>query len=138
VTYIVPQQIAQMREILSPLEHRQTMHLTAVAEQIRQLLISKWQKLINSEQGSRQKDARKAPTKPEINEEVRTQKGNPALLGDKKAVTFRTAEQYLGIEERQRQRLVVKGNLKVVGRGSTRLITTESLRQYLPPAENPP
>lgn len=63
-------------------------------------------------------------------------KGNVKLLADKQAVTFRTAEQYLGIGERQRQNLIRSGALKVEGKGQNRKITTESLKAYLPP-KNP-
>jgi len=63
-------------------------------------------------------------------------KGDPALLDGKDRVSFRTAEQYLGITERQRQKLCKSGSLTVEGQGSNRKITTESLKTYLPP-ENP-
>jgi hypothetical protein len=53
------------------------------------------------------------------------------LVGN--AVTFRTAEQYLGISERHRQNLMSDQVLTVVGKGHNRKITTESLRKYLPP-----
>jgi hypothetical protein len=60
-------------------------------------------------------------------------KGDATLLADNLAVTFRTAEQYLGITERQRQNLVNDKSLKVVGKGHNRKITTESLRNCLLP-----
>lgn len=63
-------------------------------------------------------------------------KGDASLLADKQAVSFRTAEQYLGISERQRQNLVKDQILTLVGKGQNRRITTYSLRDYLPP-ENP-
>ena len=63
-------------------------------------------------------------------------KGDPTLLDRKDRVSFRTAEQYLGITERQRQHLVKSGALIVKGQGNNRKVTTESLRKYLPP-ENP-
>jgi hypothetical protein len=63
-------------------------------------------------------------------------KGDPALLAGEVRVTFRTAERYLGITERQRQNLVRQGVLVVEGQGLNRRITTESLRKYLP-TENP-
>ena len=63
-------------------------------------------------------------------------KGDPTLLDGKDRVTFRTAEQYLGIGERQRQNLIKFGALRCEGLGQNRQITTESLRKYLPP-ENP-
>ena len=51
-------------------------------------------------------------------------------------MSFRTAEAYLGIGERQRQQLIKNGVLVVVGGGHNRKITTESLIKYNPP-ENP-
>jgi hypothetical protein len=63
-------------------------------------------------------------------------KGDPKLLVGKDRVTFRTAEQYLGITERQRQNLIKSRSLVVEGQGHNRKITTASLRSYLPP-ENP-
>jgi hypothetical protein len=63
-------------------------------------------------------------------------KGDGALLAGRSAVRFETAEEYLGIKERQRQALVKKGALIVVGKGHGRKITTESLKEYLLP-ENP-
>lgn len=63
-------------------------------------------------------------------------KGDPSLLDRKDRVTFRTAEEYLGVTERQRQNLIKRGSLTVEGQGHNRKITTESLRKYLPP-ENP-
>ncbi len=66
----------------------------------------------------------------------KTRKGDPTLLDRKDRVSFRTTEQYLGINERQRQHLVKSGALIVKGQGHNRKITTESLRKYLPP-ENP-
>lgn len=64
------------------------------------------------------------------------QKGDASLLAGKRAVSFRTAEQYLGITERHRQYLVRDGRLTVEGKGQNRKITTDSLRICLPP-ENP-
>jgi hypothetical protein len=51
-------------------------------------------------------------------------------------VTFKAAEEYLGISERQRQSLVKLKKLDVQGQGHNKKITTESLLKYLP-AENP-
>jgi len=65
-----------------------------------------------------------------------SRKGDPALLAGKDLVTFKTAEEYLGISERQRQSLMEKGSLVVKGKGLNRRITTESLLEYLP-TENP-
>jgi hypothetical protein len=64
------------------------------------------------------------------------QKGDASLLAGKRAVSFWTAEQYLGITDRQRQYLVKDGKLTVEGKGQNRKITTDSLRICLPP-ENP-
>ena len=63
-------------------------------------------------------------------------KGDASLLAGKRAVNFRTAEQYLGLTERQRQNLVKDQILVVEGKGQNKKITTDSLRAYLPP-ENP-
>jgi len=62
-----------------------------------------------------------------------TRKGDGALLDQKRLVSFGTAEQYLGLSARQRQKLIKSGALKVEGQGQNRKITTESLRSYLPP-----
>jgi hypothetical protein len=60
-------------------------------------------------------------------------KGDATLLGQKRLVSFGTAQQYLGISERQRQKLINSGALKVEGQGQNRKITAESLKAYLPP-----
>jgi hypothetical protein len=62
-----------------------------------------------------------------------TRKGDGTLLDQKRLVSFATAEQYLGISDRQRQKLTKSGALKVEGQGQNRKITSESLRIYLPP-----
>ena len=72
-------------------------------------------------------------TKPRPGKE---RKGDASLLAGKRAVNFRTAEQYLGLTERQRQNLVRDQILVVEGKGQNKKITTDSLRAYLPP-ENP-
>jgi hypothetical protein len=69
-------------------------------------------------------------------ESKRKRKGDTSLLEGKRLVNFVIAEEYLGITDRQRQNLIKKGTLKVKGKGSNRKITTDSLRDYLPP-ENP-
>jgi len=74
---------------------------------------------------------------PEDYEKGQTRKADPSLLRDNEAVNFRIAEQYLGVSERQRQKLVRKGALVVVGGGKNRKITTESLRKYLPAINTP-
>jgi hypothetical protein len=63
----------------------------------------------------------------------KARKGDATLLGQKQFVSFKTAEQYLGISERQRQKLISSGALKVEGQGQNRKITAESLKIYLPP-----
>jgi len=60
-------------------------------------------------------------------------KGDIALLGDRDAVNFKIAEQYLGLGARQRAKLIKQEQLSVIGGGTNRLITTESLRRYVPP-----
>jgi hypothetical protein len=62
----------------------------------------------------------------------KSRKGDATLIDGTDAVNFQIAEQYLGIEERQRQSLIKLGTLEVVG-GANRKITTKSLRKYLPP-----
>jgi hypothetical protein len=69
-------------------------------------------------------------TKPRVG---KARKGDATLLGQKQFVSFKTAEQYLGISERQRQKLMNSGALKYEGQGLNRKITTESLKAYLPP-----
>ncbi len=73
---------------------------------------------------------------PKSTEPADGRKGDPSLLDRKDRVTFRIAEEYLGVTERQRQNLIKRGSLTVEGQGHNRKITTESLRKYLPP-ENP-
>lgn len=63
----------------------------------------------------------------------KARKGDAALLQGKRSVSFATAEEYLGISERQRQKLMNSGALTVEGQGQNRKITTESLKKYLPP-----
>jgi hypothetical protein len=60
-------------------------------------------------------------------------KGDATLLGQKQFVSFKTAERYLGISERQRQKLMNSGALKFEGQGHNRKIVVESLKAYLPP-----
>ncbi|HEY1756160.1 MAG TPA: hypothetical protein VGG72_12235 [Bryobacteraceae bacterium] len=66
----------------------------------------------------------------------RSRKGDGTLLAGKDLVSFTTAEEYLGISERQRQSLMKDNILLTQGGGHNRKITTESLKAYLPP-ENP-
>lgn len=62
-----------------------------------------------------------------------TRKGDPSLIEGKEVVEFRTAEQYLGVTERQRQNLIRRKILATVGEGQNRQVTTVSLKLYLPP-----
>ena len=67
--------------------------------------------------------------------ETRSRRGDPALLRDSDSVNFVVAEEYLGVSPRQRQRLIKKGSLCVVGRGTRGKITCDSLRTYQPPKD---
>ena len=60
-------------------------------------------------------------------------KGDPRALGEMNAVNFVIAEAYLGIKERQRQKLMKSGALIVQGGGANEEITTQSLKKYLLP-----
>jgi hypothetical protein len=82
---------------------------------------------INSRPSSKQ-DVEKRPSK--------ERKGDLGLLVEKRLVNFQTAEQYLGISERQRQNLMNSGALRTEGAGHNRKITVESLLACLP-QENP-
>lgn len=62
-------------------------------------------------------------------------KGDPRILCGKESVSFRTAENYLGVSARQRQKLIQRGSLRVIGKGQNRRITTDSLILYVPPTE---
>jgi hypothetical protein len=62
-----------------------------------------------------------------------TRKGDATLLGEKQFVSFKTAEEYLGISERHRQKLMKRGTLKFQGEGHNRKISTESLKACLRP-----
>jgi hypothetical protein len=59
-------------------------------------------------------------------------KGDVALLANKSLVSFRLAEEYLGISERQRQSLIKQGVLSTEGKGQNKKVTTQSLLAYLP------
>jgi len=83
--------------------------------------------------GEKSGTAKKEDTKSRPGKE---RKGDASLLAGKRAVNFKTAEQYLGLTERQRQNLVRDQILVVEGKGQNKKITTDSLRAYLPP-ENP-
>lgn len=58
-------------------------------------------------------------------------KGDVSLLGEKHSVDFRTAQQFLGMGERQRQSLMKSGALVVEGQGLNRKLTTKSLKEYV-------
>lgn len=64
---------------------------------------------------------------------VKSRKGDGTLLEGKSLVSFKTAEEYLGISERQRQNLMKKGSLQFEGGGHNQKITVASLKKYLPP-----
>jgi len=66
-------------------------------------------------------------------EVLMTHRGDSSLLEGKELVSFQTAEIYLGIGSRQRQKLMKDQVLEVKGRGQNKKITTESLKRYLPP-----
>lgn len=59
--------------------------------------------------------------------------GDPSLLDGKQAVPLHTADLYLDLSSRQRQKLCKKGTLDVIGKGHYRKITTDSLRRYRAP-----
>jgi hypothetical protein len=63
----------------------------------------------------------------------RERKGDPALLGNKEWVSPQTAERYLGIAERQRQKLVKDHVLEARGKRENQKISTESILRYLLP-----
>ncbi|MFN7939114.1 MAG: 7-cyano-7-deazaguanine synthase [Bryobacteraceae bacterium] len=63
----------------------------------------------------------------------KSKKGDVSLLGGKLLVSMATAEKYLGVGQRQRQKLIKSGDLTVEGKGQNRKITTKSLQSYLPP-----
>jgi len=75
------------------------------------------------------------PDAPRVGADIK-RKGDLTLLAGRELVAFKTAEQYLGISERQRQNLMERNVLEVKGMGQNRKITAESLLKYLPP-ENP-
>jgi hypothetical protein len=71
--------------------------------------------------------------RPTTDVKKKTRKGDPTLLGDKASVSYPVAQEYLGISDRQRQRLIKDKVLDVVGQRPNCRITTDSLRQYHPP-----
>jgi len=77
--------------------------------------------------------AARQDTKPRPGKE---RKGDASLLAGKRAVNFRTAEQYLGLTERQRQNLVKDQVLVVEGKGQNK---KDHVRfpQSLPAARKP-
>jgi hypothetical protein len=109
------------------------MDLTALSKRVLQRVrLGNLKRIMHWDSRTRQHSAKQA-TRTEDHEKGQTRRADPSLLRDNNAVNFRIAEQYLGISERQRQKLVKKGTLEVVGGGQNRKITTESLRKYLPP-----
>jgi hypothetical protein len=60
-------------------------------------------------------------------------RGDERILGTKRVVNFKEAEAYLGITDRHRLNLMKSGALTVEGKGRRRMITSASLRDYLPP-----
>lgn len=61
-------------------------------------------------------------------------RGDRRLLQNQRAVNFTKAEVYLGISPRGRQKAIKNGKLVVVGEGRNKMITVESLMQYLTPS----
>jgi hypothetical protein len=73
-----------------------------------------------------------APGRDDAMKTVTECKGDPSLLDGKRLVSSKTAQEYLGIGERQLQKLIKAGKLKAEGAGQTRKITSESLKGRLP------
>jgi hypothetical protein len=113
------------------------MYLIAQLNKIQQRLMALFDEVMRRWRHARQNATKPNAERRDYHAEKQARKGDPTLLGDKEAVRFRKAEQYLGIAERQRQKLITQGVLKVVGGGQNRMITTESLREYLPPKKIP-
>ncbi len=101
-----------------------------------EILASAPEPAVQATRTAKRKDRRKTRKRAVTNKTRREHKGDPRLLNEHRRVAFRTAEQYLGISERQRQNLIKRGSLIVEGQGQNRQITTDSLRKYLPP-KNP-
>jgi hypothetical protein len=77
--------------------------------------------------------AESAPMPPRMHRRLgKERKGDTSLLGGSRLANFKIADQFLGVGERQRQKLVKSGVLKIEGKGTNRKITTESLLAYLP------
>lgn len=78
-----------------------------------------------------------APEQATLKDETHTtnkgRQGDERLLGAKRVVNFKTAEDYLGMTDRHRLNLMNSGKLIVEGQGRQRNITTASLRAYLSP-----
>ena len=116
------------------------MHFTGLKERLRALarsLLSLSRRGVDRREKTISLGSGEKP--PELGDRPRkvSRKGDPALLGAREMVNFQVAEEYLGVSERQRQKLVKQRRLDVRGHGQNRMITTESLRRYLPPVENP-
>ncbi len=87
----------------------------------------------NSKAGGTVEESRSLPNGENSAGGTKGRKGDAAILANKDAVVFRTAETYLGMTDRQRHKLVQRGVLIIHGKGSNRKITTASLLAYLPP-----
>ncbi len=88
----------------------------------------------NSEPGTKAS----TPNNASLADQKKAQKGDITLLQNsagelKSAVALKTAESYLGISSRQRQYLIKRGALFVIGGGLNRKIRVESLLNYLSP-----
>jgi hypothetical protein len=92
-----------------------------------------WRRRATSLSGAQDSGVSVREPRQDVNPPPNARKGDRTLLGEKELVTFKTAELYLGITERQRQNLVKNGALSVEGQGHSRKITVESLKKYLPP-----
>lgn len=108
--------------------------LRAVAGVIRRFLNSVRDKIAATRRSSaRRRNHNERANPPQHGKEGR--RADPTLLLNKELVNFQTAELYLGITSRHRQNLMQNGVLEFRGGGKNRMITTESLRRYLPPRE---
>jgi hypothetical protein len=78
-------------------------------------------------------NASKSAPESDLVQQRQSQKGDATLLEGKETVSFKIAQAYLGIGERQRQQRVKDKILDVKGGGRNKQITTESLKKYHPP-----
>jgi len=77
----------------------------------------------------------RSPAPPRKNDEVtqgpaRTMKGEGLFLGNARLVSFMAAQKYLGINSRQRLKLIRNGSLQVESQGNNMRIRKESLLAY--------